>query len=86
MLVMDETFDMWAQTKSDDDYSMRFADWWETDVEAMVRKDINHPSVILYSIGNEIPDGSTSSWPACRPRARRQGRARSTTPASSPRR
>ncbi|HEY8059809.1 MAG TPA: glycoside hydrolase family 2 TIM barrel-domain containing protein, partial [Acidimicrobiales bacterium] len=59
MLVMDETFDIWAQTKSADDYSLRFDDWWEADVEAMVRKDINHPSVILYSIGNEIPDGST---------------------------
>src|SRR5439155_5328169 len=52
-------FDMWLETKSEDDYALRFADWWEADVEAMVRKDINHPSVILYSIGNEIPDGST---------------------------
>jgi beta-galactosidase len=59
MLVMDETFDMWLQTKSEDDYALRFADWWEADVEAMVRKDMNHPSVILYSIGNEVPDGST---------------------------
>ena len=59
MLVMDETFDMWMQTKSEDDYALRFADWWEADVEAMVRKDVNHPSVILYSIGNEVPDGST---------------------------
>ena len=50
---------MWLQTKSDDDYALRFADWWEADVEAMVRKDVNHPSVILYSIGNEVPDGST---------------------------
>jgi beta-galactosidase len=59
MLVMDETFDMWAQSKSEDDYALRFPDWWEADVEAMVRKDVNYPSVILYSIGNEIPDGST---------------------------
>ncbi len=59
ILVMDETFDMWLQTKSEDDYALRFADWWEADVEAMVRKDVNHPSVILYSIGNEVPDGST---------------------------
>ena len=59
MLVMDETFDMWMQTKSEDDYALRFADWWEADVEAMVRKDVNHPSVIFYSIGNEVPDGST---------------------------
>ena len=59
VLVMDETFDIWAQTKTADDYALRFDDWWEADVEAMVRKDVNHPSVVLYSIGNEIPDGST---------------------------
>ena len=59
VLVMDETFDIWAQTKTADDYALRFDDRWEADVEAMVRKDVNHPSVVLYSIGNEIPDGST---------------------------
>jgi beta-galactosidase len=56
MLVMDETFDMWQQAKSDRDYSLRFNDWWRADIESMVRKDHNHPSVIFYSIGNEIPD------------------------------
>ena len=56
MLVMDETFDTWQQAKSDRDYSLRFNDWWRADVESMVRKDHNHPSVIFYSIGNEIPD------------------------------
>ncbi|HWS32909.1 MAG TPA: glycoside hydrolase family 2 TIM barrel-domain containing protein [Actinoplanes sp.] len=56
MLVMDETFDMWTQGKSAFDYSLAFPEWWERDVEAMVAKDFNHPSVILYSIGNEIPD------------------------------
>ena len=59
VLVMDETFDMWTQPKSEDDYALRFPDWWEADVEAMVRKDFNHPSVILYSIGNEIPEAGT---------------------------
>ena len=59
VLVMDETFDMWTQPKSEHDYSLRFPDWWEADVEAMVRKDFNHPSVILYSIGNEIPEAGT---------------------------
>ncbi len=68
MLVMDETFDMWAEAKSEDDYALRFAQWWELDVEAMVRKDLNHPSVILYSIGNEIPE-------AGRPDGARIGRA-----------
>lgn len=56
MYVMDETFDMWTRCKSDFDYAMNFTDWWEKDVEAMVLKDFNHPSVILYSIGNEIPE------------------------------
>ena len=54
MLVMDETFDMWTQGKSPFDYSLSFPEWWERDVEALVEKDFNHPSVIFYSIGNEI--------------------------------
>ncbi len=68
VLVMDETFDMWEESKSDDDYALRFTAWWEADVEAMVRKDVNHPSVILYSIGNEIPE-------AGKPHGARLGRA-----------
>ncbi|MDQ0691288.1 glycoside hydrolase family 2 TIM barrel-domain containing protein [Arthrobacter sp. W4I7] len=56
MLVIDEAFDMWAQGKSAFDYSLAFADWWERDIEAMIVKDRNHPSVIMYSIGNEIPE------------------------------
>jgi beta-galactosidase len=59
VLVMDETFDMWTQPKSEHDYALRFPDWWEADVEAMVRKDFNHPSVILYCIGNEIQEAGT---------------------------
>lgn len=56
MLVMDETFDMWTSSKSDFDYSFNFPKWWEQDVEAIVAKNFNHPSVIFYSIGNEIPE------------------------------
>lgn len=56
MLVIDEAFDTWTQGKSAFDYSLAFADWWERDIEAMVTKDRNHPSVIMYSIGNEIPE------------------------------
>lgn len=59
MLVMDETFDNWGTGKMDDDYSRRFLDWWERDVDALVAKDFNHPSVIMYSIGNEIPEVGT---------------------------
>ncbi len=56
LYVMDETFDMWTRCKSDYDYGLYFQEWWEKDVTAMVRKDFNHPSVILYSVGNEIPE------------------------------
>ena len=46
MLVMDEAFDVWTSAKSDFDYSLNFPQWWERDIEAMVAKDVNHPSVI----------------------------------------
>lgn len=59
MYVMDEAFDMWHRCKSDNDYSLFFEEWWQRDVEAMVRKDFNHPSVVLYSVGNEIPEIGT---------------------------
>jgi beta-galactosidase len=65
MLVMDETFDVWTSGKSDYDFSFDFPEWWERDVEALVAKDFNHPSVIFYSIGNEIPETGTpvgSTW------------------------
>ena len=64
MLVMDEAFDVWTESKMDDDYAQAFPEWWPADVEAMVRKDRNHPSVIMYSIGNEIPDVRTPSGAA----------------------
>ncbi len=54
--VMDELSDIWTRCKSDNDYALFFDKWWEEDTEAMVRKDYNHPSVILYSLGNEIPE------------------------------
>ena len=56
MLVIDEAFDMWTEGKQPFDYSLNFTEWWRRDLAAMVRKDRNHPSVIMYSIGNEILD------------------------------
>jgi beta-galactosidase len=56
MLVMDETFDMWTTGKSDFDYAFDFPHWWERDIEALVARAFNHPSVVMYSIGNEIPE------------------------------
>jgi len=56
LYVMDESFDQWKAKKSDYDYGMYFEQEWEKDITSMVLKDINHPSVIMYSIGNEIAD------------------------------
>lgn len=64
MLVMDETFDTWTVNKSPYDYALYFPTWWEKDVQAMVDKDFNHPSVIMYSIGNEIPDTGSANGAA----------------------
>ena len=56
MYVVDETFDMWYNRKNKYDYGCDFNDWWERDTTAMVERDRNHPSVILYSIGNEVAE------------------------------
>ena len=56
MYVMDEFADVWTTTKVDFDYGTHMAEWWEHDVTNLVKKDYNHPCVIMYSIGNEIPE------------------------------
>ena len=56
MYVMDETFDTWYNRKNKYDYGCDFEAWWEADTTAMVERDYNHPSVILYSIGNEVAE------------------------------
>ncbi len=56
MLVLDEAFDTWEQPKNPQDYSVFFKDWWQRDIDAFVLRDRNHPSVIMWSIGNEISD------------------------------
>lgn len=60
MLVMDELSDMWTNHKNPNDFALHFLDCVDTEVERMVAKDYNHPSVILYSAGNEIPDLGTA--------------------------
>lgn len=56
MLVMDEYIDHWYIHKTQYDYVDHFDAWWEQDLTDMVEKDFNHPSVILYSTGNEVSE------------------------------
>ena len=56
MYVMDEYSDVWTSSKVAFDYSMHVTEWWKHDIDNLVRKDRNHPCVIMYSIGNEIPE------------------------------
>lgn len=56
MLVMDEYADMWYIHKTQYDYAGYLPDHWRQDLESLVRKDYSHPSVIMYSIGNEVAE------------------------------
>lgn len=56
MVVMDESFDQWMKPKRPNDYSNYFEKWHIRDVQSMVYRDRNHPSVVMWSIGNEIPE------------------------------
>ena len=53
-LVMDEAFDMWNKKKNSKDYHLDFPVWHKRDLEDMLKRDRNHPSIILWSVGNEI--------------------------------
>ncbi|HEX8117096.1 MAG TPA: glycoside hydrolase family 2 TIM barrel-domain containing protein, partial [Pyrinomonadaceae bacterium] len=55
-IVMDENFDVWTVAKRPFDYHLYFDEWSKTDTQDMVRRDRNHPSVVIYSAGNEIHD------------------------------
>jgi beta-galactosidase len=60
LLVLDEPFDVWTISKRKYDYARFFKDWWQQDLDAMVKRDRNHPSVIIWGIGNEIPEVYTA--------------------------
>jgi len=56
MMVMAESFDMWVYPKCKNGYAKFFQEWWERDITNLVLCNRNHPSIVMWSIGNEIPD------------------------------
>ncbi len=56
LLVLDEPFDVWTAHKVKFDYASDFEQWWKHDLSAMVLRDRNHPSIVIWGIGNEIPE------------------------------
>lgn len=64
LLVMDELTDMWTISKTRRDFGTAFEREWEDDLRAMVAKDYNHPCVVMYSMGNEIPESGSPAGAA----------------------
>jgi len=60
MMVMAESVDEWKGVKCENGYHRLFDDWWKRDFAALVETHRNHPSVVMWSIGNEIPDQTTA--------------------------
>ena len=56
ILILDEVFDCWASGKNENDYAVHYSEWHKKDIEALVCRDRNHPSVIMWSLGNEVEE------------------------------
>lgn len=61
LVVLDESFDMWRRKKTKNDYARFFDEWHERDLSDLVKRDRNHPSIIAWSIGNEVLEQWTST-------------------------
>jgi beta-galactosidase len=60
-LIMDEAFDVWERQKTPNDYHLVYARWHEQDLRAMLRRDRNHPSVIIWSVANEVGEQNSGA-------------------------
>lgn len=70
MMVVDEAFDQWLQAKNKDDYHQYFKEYSDRDMQTMILRDRNHPSIIMWSMGNEIPGRITAEGQAVAARLR----------------
>ena len=79
LMVIDECFDQWLRKKNVDDYHNYFAEFSDSDLQVMLRRDRNHPSIIMWSIGNEIPGRIEDAGMAAAARMRQTVRKFDTT-------